>query len=469
MTAAKKATAAKTNPTLESLDPGTLVIAANVRTETKISAEFVANIKLNGVIVPILAERDADGIVEVTDGQRRTLAAVQAGLKLVPVFIVSASDSAATRLLTQITVNDQREGLDEAEHVAAYKQLSLFGLPAASIAKVTGAKKERVQRALDVAGNEVAAAALADTQLTLDQAAQLVAFADDPDAIKVLTKIAETEPARFDHAVRNLQDKRDVLVEAAKLQEQLVAEGVVVLEATNTSYAGSEDGPEFVRLERIAFPMTPTVPVTAADLVGHPGLAGRVVTEHRSMPDRGYCMWPAIQYLLLKEHSSDFVELAYERKPLTPQQQADADAREVANAARSEKRAALSAAAEVRAVWLAEFFQRAKLPTATEFIAEGMTFGLNGTVSDLALDWMGIKDDGENRDRSEVAREYLAANRRKSERFMLAVIMADNEECMSTAWNLDPVQVASYMTQLKAWGYGLSEVEQAFIDPQATD
>ncbi|TDW30992.1 ParB/RepB/Spo0J family partition protein [Cryobacterium psychrophilum] len=462
MTAPKKSKESDANSTLENLDPGTLIIAANVRTETKISPEFVANIKLNGVIVPILGERDATGAVEVTDGQRRTLAAVQAGLKLVPVFIVSAADSAAARLLTQITVNDQREGLDEAEHVAAYKQLSLFGIPAATIAKSTGANKARVQKSLDVAANEVAANAFSKYALTLDQAAQLVDFGDDAEVVKALTKVAETDPSKFDHAVNGFLTKKAMAEERDRIDAQLVSEGAVVLTRVEGDYVGHGDGPEFERLERMARTESPTVCLLAADLAGHPGLAGRSSLTYGARPDGSYGSWPTIQYLLLKEYAGEFVPLTYDRK-LTPEQEEARAEREIEIQAQNVKRAALAAADKVRSVWIAEFFQRSKLPDVTAFLALGMTFSGYGGVSEEVLTWLEIPGDEETKDRGDIGRAYLAANPRKSERFMVAVIVADNEQNLAHTWNIDPLQAAGYMAQLKEWGYGLSEIEQAFI------
>lgn len=77
-----------TEDTIVRLDPTLLLVGPNVRKEVDLSKEFVSSIKQLGVRVPITAALTADGY-EVIDGQRRTLAAVDAGLKEVPVFVTA--------------------------------------------------------------------------------------------------------------------------------------------------------------------------------------------------------------------------------------------------------------------------------------------------------------------------------------------------------------------------------------------
>ena len=73
--------------TLEHLDPQTLELETNVRDDAALDADFVASIKEHGVLNPIAAVRGHDGVVRVRAGQRRTLAAREAGLTSVPVYV----------------------------------------------------------------------------------------------------------------------------------------------------------------------------------------------------------------------------------------------------------------------------------------------------------------------------------------------------------------------------------------------
>jgi ParB family chromosome partitioning protein len=73
------------------LDPATLVIGANVRTDVHPDApEFAASIKARGVLEVITAYRDTDGDVVVLRGQRRTVVSAEVGTPTgtVPVPIV---------------------------------------------------------------------------------------------------------------------------------------------------------------------------------------------------------------------------------------------------------------------------------------------------------------------------------------------------------------------------------------------
>ena len=102
--------------TLEHLDPHTLELETNVRDDAALDADFVASIKEHGVLNPIAAVRGHDGVVRVRAGQRRTLAAREAGLTSVPVYVrpAGATDDKAQvveRVSEQIVENDRRRDI----------------------------------------------------------------------------------------------------------------------------------------------------------------------------------------------------------------------------------------------------------------------------------------------------------------------------------------------------------------------
>ena len=82
---------------LEHLDPNEVEVETNVRTEASLTKQFIASIKEQGVLVPVVAVRE-DGKVKVRAGQRRTLAAREAGLASIPVYISDTDLDTATRL-----------------------------------------------------------------------------------------------------------------------------------------------------------------------------------------------------------------------------------------------------------------------------------------------------------------------------------------------------------------------------------
>ena len=107
-------TTTQTQGTIEHLDPNALILETNVRPSGPLSKEFVASIRENGVLTPVLARRDHDGNVIVRAGQRRILAAREAGLASIPAYVVDADDATVERIIQQMVENDHREALTDA-------------------------------------------------------------------------------------------------------------------------------------------------------------------------------------------------------------------------------------------------------------------------------------------------------------------------------------------------------------------
>src|SRR5215211_7846503 len=173
------------------LGPRSLLVDVNIRTDARLDKDFVASIKDLGVLVPITAVRTATGDVRVRFGHRRTLAAIEADLATVPVEIVGdeATDDAGEieRILTQHAENAHRTALTDSEQLGVIEQLSAFGLSAAQVAKRTKIKREKVNTALAVTKSELAKAATERYDfLTVEQAATIAEFDDDPEAVKQL-------------------------------------------------------------------------------------------------------------------------------------------------------------------------------------------------------------------------------------------------------------------------------------------
>ncbi|TSD93472.1 nuclease [Gordonia rubripertincta] len=223
-------TAAVATGELRHLDPTTLVIDANIRTEAEatLTDEFVASIR-DGVRQPILAV-EIDGEVRVRDGQRRTLAARTAELPSVPVYVVpvatDADDKALTidRILDQLT-SFQREELRQSDRVAAIEQLSLAGMSPTKIAKATRTSKKEVDHTLAVAKSATTLSLIErGAELTLEQSAVIAAYDGDPEAQQWLLKAAYS--GRFDHQAKQLEHDAD---ERAELLAQVAvykAEGI---------------------------------------------------------------------------------------------------------------------------------------------------------------------------------------------------------------------------------------------------
>lgn len=216
--------------TIEHLDPHTLTIETNVRPSAPITPAFVQSIKENGVLTPVLAHRSDDGQVSVRAGQRRVFAAREAGLATIPVYLVDADEATTERIVQQMVENDQREALTDGDRAAAFQQLAFEDLSVTAIARRTGSRQKEVKTALAVTENQVAATAIREHQLTLDQAAVLIEFDGDDDIRAALIQVATTNPAQFAHAAQRARDDKARAQIKADMEAELAGRGYAVLE-----------------------------------------------------------------------------------------------------------------------------------------------------------------------------------------------------------------------------------------------
>lgn len=210
-------------------NPHNLMIESNVRTEASLTKQFVASIKENGVLVPIVALRDDNGTLWVRAGQRRTLAAREAGLESVPVYIIDAGSDEATRLVQQITENDQRLSLGAGDRVKGIQQLLDTGLSMTRVAKRLAVSPERVKQSKAVAGSAVAMAALQERSATLEEAAAIAEFEDDEDEVERLLRAAGRNS--FDFELRRARDRRNEAAQRAAAAASWVELGYTVYDA----------------------------------------------------------------------------------------------------------------------------------------------------------------------------------------------------------------------------------------------
>ena len=193
---------------LEHVDPTVLVVDANVRTEASVDRAFVASITERGVIQPVLATRDSAGTLHVRDGQRRTLAAREAELATIPVYVIvtdAAGDAEVIERVTdQLIANEHRADLTTTQRAAAAQQLIELGVSRTKVAKATrlGSTKA-VDAAVSVAGSEAGITGLA-WGLTIEQAAIVAGYEDDGDTQAVEALMSAATDGRFDHKAAEL-------------------------------------------------------------------------------------------------------------------------------------------------------------------------------------------------------------------------------------------------------------------------
>jgi ParB family transcriptional regulator, chromosome partitioning protein len=454
------------------VDPRSLVVDANVRSEVLLDRAFVASVRDLGVLVPISARRCEGGVLKVVLGQRRTLAAVEAGRELVPVFVIDAPDeekaAEIARIVEQVVENDLRAALPDADRVGAFEQLSLLGLSAAQIARRTRTPVRAVRTALEVTGSAVAAGAMRRHDLTLEQAAVIAEFDGDSEAVEALTAAVQREPERFEHVVQRLRDDR-----VERLARAQVAESVGVPIVDQPGYGSSSPVQRLTHLKPAAQPDGTELSVQAHS--GCPGHAAYIV-------DRG--SWSAQRW------DPVYVCTDWQQHGHEPRY-ADADRRTIAGQTmteeqRAERRLVIEnnraweSAQIVRRRWLREFLGRRSAPKdAPQWVAATVaagSFELQKALEDgftVAIDLLGLATEPQWRRVSgathPVAEAAVASTAARASVLTLGLLLGGIEAGTGRhSWRRPTATARSYFATLERWGYVLSDVERLVLaDPDA--
>ena len=164
------------------------------------------------MIVPLTAIRRPDGVVEVRNGQRRTMAARQArsehraGVRA-PATAADTAAETIDRIVHQLVTNDQKCDLSDAQRARGIQQMIDAGLSVSKVAKKLSVAKDTVKAAETAAKSSVALEALEGAQISLTEAAVLTEFEQDgTEAVDRLVAAAGTP--QFDHVVAQLRSER---------------------------------------------------------------------------------------------------------------------------------------------------------------------------------------------------------------------------------------------------------------------
>ncbi|MCB8043735.1 ParB N-terminal domain-containing protein [Microbacterium oxydans] len=406
-------TTTTTPGTIEHIDPQTIDVATNVRTEATLGKEFVDSIRANGVLQPVVAYRDSEG-VHVRYGQRRTLAAQMVGLATMPVYVVDVDDTdTAQRIIEQLVENDQREALGEGDRLDAWRQLELEGLSATQIAKRTGTKRDTIKTGLTVASSDTGTRLVAEVGLTLDQAATLIEFEDDPQAVADLTEIAGSQPDYFPVAVQRARNERAAAVLREKVETEVATKGHHIL---SSSPSWEEATP--YRLHQVTDEGGNRI--TSDYVEGKPGIAAHVRA------------WDAEQFevtyyvddldaagLILRPGATSGAA----KGPMTDEQKAE---RKTLIANNKE----WDAAEAVRREWVATFLARKTLPkdamsvVATILATGGYDLGQSiGHGNSQAQEFLGIE-----RGYGDKLAEYLTAHPTRAAHVAVAIVLGGIEQ-----------------------------------------
>jgi ParB family chromosome partitioning protein len=451
--------------TIEVIDVTTAQLDPNVRTDATYTPEFVDSIKAEGVREPVYARRGDDGTVYVWDGQRRTLAAKEAGTAtMLGIFGLTPStvkDSA--RILDQLRTFN-RSDLNQADRLAAYQQLALDGISDSMIARAAGESRDTIKKSVMVAKSTAATQVAKDLgQVSLDKLLVIAEFEGDEHAVAVLT---DTDDDDLAYVAQELRDERTTREAEAKLVAEFTEQGYQVF--TEWSHG-------FTQLFNLTDAADDADERPALTAETHTGCAGRAiyltVYDEDDHSAREVCTTPD-NHRPIYQGATVSVDHRVPVEGETDEQRAEREALAEAEAAeRKAERARVIAnnkawktANTVRRDWITSFLARKTLPKDTAvFVAQSVTTHATALTEYNAGNLVGalLGQEASYYPRSEAAK-LVEATPTKAGHVTLAVLLAAREARAEDVqgWRSVSSVIASYLLALEAWGYKLSPVER---------
>ncbi len=451
--------------------PGQLVVGANARGDVGDDPEFAASIREHGVLQAITAYVDDDRLV-VEMGQRRTVFAARAGLASVPVVVIPPPDE-VRRLVEQVTENEHRAPLSTAERASAVQQLALLGLTAEQLVRRTRLRRVDVDHALAVAASTAATAAAAEHPISLEQAAAIAEFDDEAEVVEELA--AAAAGGRFDHTVEYHRERRRDDAEIERINAELRAAGVQLLDDTARRGAGAR--------QLSSLDLTPEKHARC------PGHAARPVQGGHHVDGRWENEWYPVYWC------TDALAYGHVKEPAKAASLVDEQARHDRAEVLARNRE-WRTATTVRRRWLAEFARGRTAPAGAErWIAATMLCERSGLdtaghgVLERALlnqhrllrDMLRRPDDppASDADPERVAtreadvdallNQLDRASPKASLRLTCALLLAAWEARADVhVWRHPTPEHRHYLGQMIAWGYPPADVEQLVMQLDLT-
>ncbi|WP_416430384.1 ParB/RepB/Spo0J family partition protein [Paenarthrobacter nicotinovorans] len=432
-------------PTLEMLDPTTLIVDINVRKDAALTPEFIASIKEHGVIEPVIAHRNVDGTVHVRMGQRRTLGAVEAQCPLIPVMITASAED-AERIVSQVVENIQRAAMTEADEADAYHQLSLIGVSAAAIAKKTGRKKAAVEGALKAKASEAGTAALGKG-LTIEEALVMAEFEGDEEATAELESVIHDEPDQLFHVAQQLRDERARAAAVAAYTAEVAATGKTIVERPGYD---DEETASVTSLKR-----ADGEPATEED-----ANAVYIIQDYRGEFSTVPVIvgWKELGFTERYNYHSSSAN----KGPMTEEQKAERKTL-IAN------NKAMESATTVRREFVKSLLAKKQAPKGWQyFTVHAITHHTDVARTydgEVAAEMVSAKIDGQKSWGWNPLKDHVAKSTARPEFSLIALVCAGYEKTIAKdSWRSPFQSHRDYLNQLVTWGYTPSEVEQIIID-----
>lgn len=434
--------------------PADLLLEANVRTDARVDAGLVASIAANGVLQPPTVVDREDGL-HVIVGQRRTLAAVEAGLDTIPVLVVEERE-ADQLLVDQIVENDARAALTDAERVAGYKQLALLGVGADRIAKRTGAKRAETRAALKIAESTQAVEGLVQGELTFDAALAVAELeVAEPEAVPRATELLEAgaDPQRaVAEAVDDLRQRRQLAEWEANHREA----GWEPIEAPSW-----QDKGEVLSLDSLFTEPQLEHALTVETAAGY---QGRVVWQGEKWTSDGYVV---VDVFGIRDYADQGLHTYSFNRDTPSEPDPVEEAKQAAEKARVKNlRKQWRVASEVRRGFIRELLQRRTLPDGWERVALRLVSATAPSPKQSVLigSWLGVNDLEEGTFSAfknlRVINAWAGSSTLRASKVLLAAALADLEgDSWFQADGFTSEDRASHISTLQAWGYEPSTIE----------
>lgn len=235
-------------PDLEAvwLDPNDVELESNVRdrvdTESADFADLVASIREHGVLQAVSALRYGDGTVKVVHGQRRVLAAREAGATLPALVAVDTAINERQRVFDRITgqidENDVRTGITDGQRAAGIARLFDVKVPQRDILKrLPRFKRDELKASAKIGKSQIAREAIDSGQLSLEQAVVVAAFDAEGDTTAV-QRLLDAPAYRFRYVANCIVEERAEARERADASAPWAQQGFTVLETDPDTSGG---------------------------------------------------------------------------------------------------------------------------------------------------------------------------------------------------------------------------------------
>ncbi|WP_336029213.1 ParB/RepB/Spo0J family partition protein [Geodermatophilus sp. FMUSA9-8] len=465
------------------LDPQELAVhPRNIRDDLGDLSGLADSIAAQGVLeaLTVIPHITADGTPghQLVAGHRRAAAAILAEVTPVPCVLRpdlaldgNAADgdrtAQASHVGAMLAENLHRRGLSAVEEARGVQAMLDLGVPLTRVAKSTSLDRKRVAKAAGVAQLDGdTAAAVAGAGLTLDQAAAVAVYADDPDTTAALIAAAGEGPGRFAHALTRAKQAKQEAEHAAALLAELTAAGRTALDE-DTGRAAT----------RLADLEHDGQPLTADGHAGCPGAAVYVNTSGWQGPQAvEVCTDPAGN-----GHRDRWTATAL---PGNAGSEPAGDAeREAAAAERRttiENNKAMAAANETRREWVKGLLQRKTAPKAAlRFAVETMAAdpralsrwlsGQPNRAHDSAAADLGIDAPGQwwaTRDKPSLT---LTSGEQVPDARLPVALLAHIAGAIESglhrqSWRNPGASDARWLRFLESCGYTLADIERQIID-----